>query len=115
MNKYITKEGAEELEKQDNRFHNVILAYATLLANKDGTILVNEVHIKNASKRVFIFEHIDVSKIKWFIAITLAVLLSLAIFQISAVIYSPQLHLWLLPICTIVWVAVLSYIFRDFL
>jgi hypothetical protein len=110
LNKYITEEGAKELKRQDKRFHDAILAHATLLAQKDETGFVDAVHVKKASRRVSIEQS---STIKWVLAISMLVLVGLAIFQIGMT--SSQLYLWLLPVFSIAWTIIVAYIFRDFL
>jgi hypothetical protein len=111
LSEYITKEGATELEKQDKQFQRVILAHATLLAQKDGLGLIEAVHVKKASKKV---THEPSNAIKWVLAMS-SVLLGLAFFQMAIIYASSQLYLWLLPIFSIVWVIAVAYIFRDFL
>jgi len=112
LNEYITEEGAKELEKQNKQIHDAILAYAKLLAYKDGRGAIDEVHIKKASKRVTYEQN---STIKWVLAMSIAGLLGLAFFQIAVIYSSSQLYLWLLPIFSIAWVIIVTYIFRDFL
>lgn len=50
-NKYITSEGYEELTRQNEQFHNAIFAYATLIAQKDGSGLIEAHHVKEAAKK----------------------------------------------------------------
>ena len=112
MTEYMTEEAAKELEKQDVRFHNAVVAYARILAHKDGALYIDESHVKKAIKRIIISEQSD---IKWFLTISMLILFGLAMFQITNILHSSELHLWLLPIFTIIWVPIIAYIFRDFL
>jgi hypothetical protein len=108
----MTEEGARELEKTDKQFHDAILANATLLAQKDGRVTIDEVHIKKASRRITSEQN---GAIKWVLAISSLVLIGFAFFQMSIICNSSQLYLWLLPIYSILWVIVVAYILRDFL
>jgi len=112
--RYITDEGFEELKRQDELFHNAILAYATLLAQKDGLGLIEAHHIKKAARKIKT-TYDGSSIIKWVLMISNLVLAGLAFFQMSIIHSSPLLSLWLLPIYSIVWVIVVTYIFREFL
>ena len=112
MNEYITEEGAKEFEKQNEQIRDAILAYARLLAYKDGRGAIDEVHIRKASKRVT-FEQSNATK--WVLAVSMLVLFGLATFQMAIIYASSQLYLWLLPIFSIAWVIIVTYIFRDFL
>lgn len=112
MSEYITEEGAMELKRQDKQYHMLILAHATLLAQKDGLGIIDAVHIRKASKRVT-FE--QSTTIKWVLAISSLVLVGLALLQMEIIYTSSQLYLWLLPIFSIAWVIIISYIFKDFL
>ena len=108
----MTKEGAEELERQDERLKNAIYAHALLLAQKDGLGFVDAVHIRKASKRV---THKQSSLIKWVLTISMLVLVGLAFFQMAIIYSSSHFSLWLLPIFSIVWVIIVAFIFKDFL
>jgi len=112
--KYITAEAAKELEKAGEQIRRVVLAHATLLADEEGTTLINETHIKKAFKKVR-RESKEKGIVKWFLRITLALLLPLAFFQISQIADSSQLSLWLLPCAVIFWIIIFSYLFRDYL
>jgi hypothetical protein len=112
LTEYITKKGAEELEKQNKQIREVILAYAKILAYKDGRGAIDEVHIRKASKRVT-FEQSDA--IKWVLTISMLVLFGFAVFQMAIIYSSSQSYLWLLPIFSIAWVIIVTYIFKDFL
>jgi hypothetical protein len=108
---YITKEGAVELERQREQFHEAILSTAKLLAIKDGRGAIDEVHIRKAAKRVTPYQN---NTMKWILAISSAVLLGLALFQISTIYASSQFYLWLLPIFSIAWVTIIAYVLKDF-
>jgi len=112
LSEYITEEGAKELEKQNKQIRDAILAYAKLLALKDGRGAIDEVHIRKASKAV-LFE--QSSRIKWVLAISMLILVGLAFFQMAIIYNSSQTYLWLLPIFSIVWVGIVTYVFKDFL
>jgi sterol desaturase/sphingolipid hydroxylase (fatty acid hydroxylase superfamily) len=105
----------KELEKYNEKFRMEILAYAMLIASEEGVIEVNQSHVIKAYKKVLGLKRLDESKIKWFIYISSAVLLSFAFLQISQIINSPQIFLLILPIVVILWVIYFCYIFRDFL
>ena len=121
MSEYITTEGAEELRRQNELFHDAIFSTANLLAIKEGRVAIDEVHIKKASKRVSVVQS---SRIKWVLAMSMLLLVGLAIFQMSLIPAISQLdrptpidplHLWILPIFSIAWVAIVTYVLRDFL
>ncbi len=110
----MTEEGAKELEKQTEQVKNAIYAFAKLLTVKDGRGIVDEVHIRAAS-RAILFEQISKIKstVKWVIY-SMTIFLGLASFQMS-IIYSSLTSLWILPIFSIVWVGIVSYVFKHFL
>jgi hypothetical protein len=112
--RYITDEGFEELKRQNELFHKAILAYATLLAQRDGLELIEAHHIKKAARRIKT-TYEESSVIKWVLTMSNLVLAGLALFQMSVIYSSPLLSLWLLPIYSIVWVMVITFIFREFL
>ena len=108
----MTEEGAKRFTKKRKDFQNAIFAYATLLAQKDGMDLINEVHIEKASRRV---NYVQNTAIKWVLTISMVVLVGLAFFQMAVIYASFQLSLRLLPIFSIVWTIVVAYVLRDFL
>lgn len=113
---YITEEAIKELEKYSILFRNEILAHAILIAIEEGVIEVNQSHVTKAYKKVLRLKRLEESKIKWFIHVSSAILLSFAFLQISQTINSPQIFiLILLPIIVILWVIGFYYIFRDFI
>jgi histone H3/H4 len=84
--KYITEEAVKELEKCYEKLRREILAHAYLIANKEDSLEITRSHVIKAYKRVSGLAGLDETKIKWFISITLAILLSFAIAQILQVI-----------------------------
>jgi histone H3/H4 len=108
--KYITEEAVKELEKCYEKLRREILAHAYLIANKEDSLEITRSHVIKAYKRVSGLARLEETKIKWFISITLAILLSFAIAQILQVI-----NRFILPTLVIIWIAIFCYIFKDFL
>jgi hypothetical protein len=112
--KYITIDGAKELLNQEEMLKSAILAYARVIAFKEERLVVDQVHIKKAAALV---KNPQSSHSKWFVSVSIAVLLSFAILQLGVLYVEPSeniLALWILPIVVFLWIAILSYIFRDF-
>jgi hypothetical protein len=112
MRFYITEAGAREFMRQNVELHDAIIANAKILAIKDGRAAIDEVHIKKAVKQVIFKRN---SAVKWIIDISMLVLVGFAFYQIAIIRSSWQWNLLLLPIFSIGWIMIVTYILRDLL
>lgn len=110
--KYMTEEAARELEKINEQFRKVIFAHASLLSEREGVLLINDTHIRNAYKKFRLGEAVD--RLKWFIEISFIILIPEVFFQTSQVNSLLNLSMTLLPITIIIWLIVLSYLFKEY-
>jgi len=113
--KWTSQTGGAELVIQGNRLLDAIEAEALLLAQKDNCLLIEPSHVKKAVKKVTLKS--NCTAIRVVIALSLSVLLPIALYQMATVptdaTIVESLNLFLLPVITIAWAVILVLLFRE--
>jgi hypothetical protein len=108
-------EAAKEFVKVDKKIQNAVWTTASLYAKKDGRPVIEKTHIKKA---ISLVRRTETSSIKWFVTVSIAVLLTFATLQLGVIYTESTINvtaLVILPAVVIIWVMLLSYIFRELL
>jgi len=117
----FSEDAWKEIKDKQETLKNAIFAEAIHLAYKDGHDHIDKTYIRKASKRIKMLGSNDT--MVWVLRIFLFLILPLMIgIQIksgllaSEVLASPigsQISLWLLPIFSIVFIIIFSWVFKD--
>ena len=113
MSEYLTVEGLQELNEQEEKLRNTILATAQLLALKEQRRDIDKIHIQIATKKVKILDSSLGRSALYLIDLLLIPIAFIQIASMSSLNVLNKVEFWLLPICCILWASFFAYKLKD--
>jgi len=111
----ISEDGWIEIDNRLKEFKQGLIIEAARIAHKEGHKSVDRTYVQKAFGRLNFPRS---SSITWILRIVLGLLISLGLFQLGNLANLSLLNqplLWVLPVFVIIFVLLISFIFKDFL